>query len=400
MGVAPRHTPGLVQVVLDLWSQAGWVGVDLFFVLSGFLVSGLLFQEYQQTGQVTIGRFIVRRGFKIYPAFYTLLLVTIIVDRLLSRPAPFRGILSEALFVQNYATPLWTHTWSLAVEEQFYLLLALVVGLAVARVRRPGRETDPFAFLVPGFVTVGVVALLLRIVTVLLGSPGLEHHLTPTHLRLDSLLFGVLLSYFFNFRGPELAAFVNQRRRTILCAALVCLMPCLVWSVTSSVMQTVGFTLLYLGFGGVLLLCLHWPSPSLDDRKSSLLRRPFGVASAAVAWLGVYSYSIYLWHMPVQAWTAIGLARMAGWAPASGLEWAMYFVDGIAVGILMAKLIEGPGLALRDRWIPSRVQRPVLTSIRSKGTESHHATASTDRAQIDPSSNVFDGRISRRKAAG
>src|SRR5208337_3375533 len=96
MGAVPLHTPGIVLVVLDLWRQAGWVGVDLFFVLSGFLVSGLLFQEYRMDGQVSLGRFLLRRGFKIYPAFYTLLLVTVIVDRLLSRPAPLGRILSEA----------------------------------------------------------------------------------------------------------------------------------------------------------------------------------------------------------------------------------------------------------------------------------------------------------------
>jgi peptidoglycan/LPS O-acetylase OafA/YrhL len=359
MGAVPLHTPAIAVVGLDLWRQAGWVGVDLFFVLSGFLVSGLLFQEYQESGQVALGRFLIRRGFKIYPAFYTLLAVTIIVDHLLLRPAPLRGIVSEALFVQNYGSPLWTHTWSLAVEEQFYLLLAFVVGVTIALAKMRRRAGEPFHFPVPGFVGVAVVALALRCATAWLVPPDvrLELHLAPTHLRLDSLLFGVLLSYLFHFHGARLGQFVGDRRRAIAWLALVCLVPCLIWPVTSVVMQTVGFTLLYLGFGGVLLLSLYRTGPSATTRWSRLVGRPVGVATAMIAWLGVYSYSIYLWHMPVQAWTAIGLARMARWAPSSGLEWALYFVEGIAVGVGMAKLIEGPGLALRNRLVPSRARQ-------------------------------------------
>src|SRR5438067_582225 len=60
--------------------RAGWVGVDLFFVLSGFLVSGLLFREYQQSGRVGAWRFLVRRGFKIYPAYFALLVVGLVIN--------------------------------------------------------------------------------------------------------------------------------------------------------------------------------------------------------------------------------------------------------------------------------------------------------------------------------
>ena len=59
-----------------LWSQVGWAGVDLFFVLSGFLISGLLFAEWKQRGSIGIARFYVRRGLKIYPAFYVFLAMT------------------------------------------------------------------------------------------------------------------------------------------------------------------------------------------------------------------------------------------------------------------------------------------------------------------------------------
>ena len=78
-GIAIVLVLGSHMPASDLWSQIGWVGVDLFFVLSGFLVSGLLFNEYKKHGQIRLGRFLIRRGFKIYPAFYFLILVTIAI---------------------------------------------------------------------------------------------------------------------------------------------------------------------------------------------------------------------------------------------------------------------------------------------------------------------------------
>jgi peptidoglycan/LPS O-acetylase OafA/YrhL len=115
------------------WVLFGWVGVDLFFVLSGFLVGGLLFAEYRARGAVRVGRFFVRRAFKIYPAFYVFLAFLIIwgvfqefagvapwVD---VKPLSWRNLLGETLFLQNYVGQLQGHTWSLAVEEHFYVLL-------------------------------------------------------------------------------------------------------------------------------------------------------------------------------------------------------------------------------------------------------------------------------------
>jgi peptidoglycan/LPS O-acetylase OafA/YrhL len=100
--------------------HAGWMGVDLFFVLSGFLVSGLLFREFRQYGRVRLGRFLIRRGFKIYPGFYVLLGATLLVFALTKIRAVKAGqIWCEALFLTNYGPNIWGHTWSLAVEEHF-----------------------------------------------------------------------------------------------------------------------------------------------------------------------------------------------------------------------------------------------------------------------------------------
>ncbi len=90
----------------DLLHQIGWAGVDLFFVLSGFLISGLLFSDWKRYGRLSIGRFFVRRGLKIYPGFYVFLLITALP---LIRMQGTRPFWNELLFLQDYLPHFWSH---------------------------------------------------------------------------------------------------------------------------------------------------------------------------------------------------------------------------------------------------------------------------------------------------
>jgi peptidoglycan/LPS O-acetylase OafA/YrhL len=110
---------------LAAWFRIGWIGVDLFFVLSGFLISGLLFLEYRSAGELKLARFFLRRGLKIYPAFWAMLFASVLGLVLAGKSVRGIAIAGELLFVQNYTQSIWEHTWSLAVEEHFYLLLPL-----------------------------------------------------------------------------------------------------------------------------------------------------------------------------------------------------------------------------------------------------------------------------------
>jgi peptidoglycan/LPS O-acetylase OafA/YrhL len=188
---APPSEAGVVVVTaMAFFRRYGGLGVDLFFVLSGFLVSGLLFREHLRTGSARVGRFLIRRGFKIYPAFYLFLLITVLL-RLRAGDAITRAaVVSESLFVQNYGAHVWSHTWSLAVEEHFYLLLALLVLWLQRRSAVNPFRRVPLIFLVTT-VFVGVA----RVATWKWVPYSTETHRFPTHLEIDSLFFGVLLSF-------------------------------------------------------------------------------------------------------------------------------------------------------------------------------------------------------------
>src|SRR6478736_4827180 len=125
-----RHIPPF-----NFTHNIGWIGVDLFFVLSGFLVSGLLFKEYLKFGDIRPKLFLIRRGFKIYPIYYLFYipyLAPIIMERGWSCLAE-RGFLSDMTFTQNFINGLgWANkaSWSLAVEEHFYFGLSFFLWLS------------------------------------------------------------------------------------------------------------------------------------------------------------------------------------------------------------------------------------------------------------------------------
>jgi peptidoglycan/LPS O-acetylase OafA/YrhL len=320
--------------ILKIWETGGWIGVDLFFVLSGFLVSGLLFREYQKYGQIILKRFFIRRGLKIYPAFYVFLAFTLVFRVATHNPPPFSGVLSEIFFLQSYVEGLWNHTWSLAVEEHFYILLPLLLVLLI---RYNKNKIDPFKPLLPIVV---IAALLLLSARIIHAKGNLYHYLTclfPTHLRLDSLFFGVLISYSYHFHRKWFEATFFPMRRFLIGIGVALLIPFFMIPLgPAPFVYTFGFTLLYLGSGCLLVGLL-------------LSTIPINGITRSLGLIGSHSYSIYLWHMAVLHFISkIGiLTRLQ-------LSFIVYLLTSIFVGIVMARLIEYPVLGLRDRWYPSR----------------------------------------------
>jgi peptidoglycan/LPS O-acetylase OafA/YrhL len=331
---------GLTFYVTRLWQNGGWTGVDLFFVLSGFLIGGLLFAEVKKTNGLRVGRFLLRRGLKIYPAFYVLLLATFAFNLAFHRPMRPKSVIAEVFFLQNYLGGLWNHTWSLAVEEHFYIGLPLLL-LVLLRISRPSE--DPFRWIpwITGLVV--VTCLCLRVHLAL--TQGFDNliHLFPTHLRIDSLLIGVAIAYAYHFHRHRLLAWSRRWQIPLLIGGTVLFLPAFYFPLGShwwlhSIALT-GFA-----FGAAMILI------ALVEREPP----PWRIVRWA-SYLGSHSYSIYLWHAVIAVFAAkIWTARSA---TAGASSWYLYFVAYIAaslgVGLAMAALIEFPILALRDREAPA-----------------------------------------------
>jgi peptidoglycan/LPS O-acetylase OafA/YrhL len=308
-------------------ARGGWVGVDIFFVLSGFLISGLLFDDIQKTGSISVGRFLVRRGFRIYPAFYFFLLLGWLIDphRFTHSYAP------EFLLVQNYLPRVWGHTWSLAVEEHFYIFLPFVLWL-LARLNRLG--TIPA---IAGTLLIGCLGLRLMLVRQYLDFHSVTY---PTHLRIDGLFLGVALSYIFRFRSE---VWDRLDRWWLLPAGVGMLLPSMLLDRNNVFVLTAGLTL-----NAAASVCIIvWALNRQWLRANSIEQ------------IGRHSYSIYLWQPIAIAFCSsknLTLPNMAFCAFAC-----------IVIGITMATMVEIPALALRDKLFPTqqrdRTRRPVLVPL-------------------------------------
>jgi len=335
------HSEGALLV-----SRFGWTGVDLFFVLSGFLVSGLLFREYQATQQVRPGRFLLRRGLKIYPQFYFFIAATLAVACWQGNPPRAAQVGAEVAFVQNYAPGMWTHTWSLGVEEHFYLLLTLAI---VMLARRGG--TNPFRTL-PGWIGGScAVILALRVLTWKLHPQITGYlHIFPSHLRVDSLLTGVLISYYDTFRHADLAGWMQRAGKWIPPASILLLAPVAFLTREDPFMVTAGFTLVSWGFGLLLLSVLYpmkrAPAPSRTAR--------------AMARLGRVSYAFYLWQGPILvAGDALRLHAQAHGMPIPlALIILLTFGGSLLMAAVTTQLLEIPVLRLRGRYLRADANIP------------------------------------------
>jgi peptidoglycan/LPS O-acetylase OafA/YrhL len=324
---APELPAGLRWIAVP--TGAGWAGVDLFFVLSGYLVGGLLFSEYTKTNDIRFGRFLFRRALKIWPSYYFYLLFQVIVRR-----HPLSTFLVQNLSnLQNYLGSSLEHTWSLAVEEHFYLVLAAIFIIW----RRYRLATE---WILATCCTLCVAILALRICLVLLGHrAGIVAY---THTRLDSMLFGVILAWISFFNQPLFQRLLRSKYTLTACAAIAVVFALSIPK-SSPIMLTVGFTVLYLGAAALILLASAQSSTIEASRPAR-----------AIAWIGLYSYTIYLWHLSVRepihkAVLRVHLATVSWW-----LSPILETGAAIVIAMIASRLVEWPMLKIRDRLMPER----------------------------------------------
>jgi peptidoglycan/LPS O-acetylase OafA/YrhL len=368
----PYAGPLLMRIMHCLYNL-GWTGVDLFFVLSGFLIGGLLFSEIKKTNTLNVKRFLIRRGFKIWPAYMVFIAyVFCFTVYETSLPKACRLIWPNVLHLQNYFGSVRGHTWSLAVEEHFYLLLPLFLLFVIRRRRADGSmPAIPIAAIVLMVVCTGLRYLI---------NPHREMKweqvIAATHTRIDGLFFGVMLAYFYHLYPQKLARVARHRALLILLGLALISPMAFIDQGDTPFVWTIGVTMLYLGYGCILMAFVH-----AKPGEGWLGKAVTSPVARVIAWIGVFSYSIYLWQMDIAHRPLTWLLQRLIGGPITNqpirfrhesLVWLVFtlgfWTAAILGGVVMAKLIEMPVLTLRERLFP-REDRPVPKPAPAEMTE-------------------------------
>lgn len=326
----------------------GWSGVDLFFVLSGFLITGILVDTKQAKNYFS--SFYARRVLRICPLYYSVLTFMVFMARAINRPAldnimPLR---SDQIYYFFYLNNWWVllkdkwhaniigHFWSLAVEEQFYLLWPMCVWLIPTR-------------LVLRVSLIGcALAFILRIALVTAYGPS--HAIDQnTFTRMDALLAGACCAMVV--RSESLIATVKAWLTPAMwtAAAGVLAIDFLAGELWQAgvYMETAGFSLLSLGFSALVLRAY------LEQGRPSMAQKIF--TSAPLRAMGKYSYGIYVWHVPI-LWITMPFVPGAFGVGVNPLSSALFFVGLIgfsfAVAAVSYDLFESPFLRLKSRFSP------------------------------------------------
>lgn len=324
------------------WSNIfdGGLGVSVFFVISGFLITHLLLKELKKTGRIDLVNFYIRRTFRIWPAFFAYLGAVVVLRQLGIIPVGRRDLIAAALFVFNYVPHVgswWVgHSWSLSVEEQFYLVwpaLLLLVG------RRRG---------------IGLAAVLLVMAA---GFRWIELRHLPwtsmwitrmwetTHTRMDGLMCGGLLALLADSRrfGAILTRCFDWRLHWVAAVYLCCQWVLLGHLLPLTTKMTIGSSI----EAAAITLIVAWA-----------ISHPETIGGRFLNWgplvhVGRISYSLYLW----QQLFLVFLNR----------SWTGIFPLNLLCAFAMAEashyLVEQPFLRLRERWFGRRLQAPSASRV-------------------------------------
>jgi peptidoglycan/LPS O-acetylase OafA/YrhL len=330
----------------------GFLGVDVFFVLSGFLITALLAQEWQRTGSIDFKAFYLRRALRLLPALAVLLVVCLGYSALFLSRDDFlvtgRSAAGALCYYSNWRVAfhphndMLMHTWSLSVEEQFYLLWPLVLGGMLWR----GFSRRLILLLVALAATASAACRL-----ALLEGGCHPHRLYMfTHTHADGLLAGCLVG---------LAACWgllprSRRARTALRAAALAAVLFLAWNALHignyhPYLYRSGFTLLA-GSGAAVLAAL------LCDPPRALARV---LEAPALVWVGRRSYGFYLWHLPVLQRCARDIPfipKLYEWVGGEGYQFCWFLLScsiSLGAAALSYRWVEQPFLRWKDRLAAS-----------------------------------------------
>ncbi len=394
---APRHRPpsipfqpgieglrGLaVAAVLAFhngfsWATGGFLGVSTFFTLSGFLITTLLLAEHEHKGWISLGSFWRRRFKRLLPASLVCLFGVVFLFAPLVASAPqidglsgdigsslayvanWHFILSNQSYADLFAAPSPVlHFWSLAIEEQFYLLFPLFLAILLARLgRRPARLS----------LVLGGLAIASTIEMAVLFDPENPSRVYyGTDTRAAELLIGALLAVGLHHR----AALSDAARRTMSTSGAIALSIVVVLWVTAAQ----GDSWLYRGgFAGYAVLSAVVVVASMQPGRTRTL-----LSWGPLRWLGRVSYAVYLFHWPVFLWLTPARTQLSEW-PLFALRLSVTF----ALAQLSLVAVERP---IRHRpqvnWKLALVA-PISMALLVVGTiQVSGSVSSTERIRID-----------------
>ena len=335
------------------WPAAmGWVGVDLFFVLSGYLIGQQLLAGLVQGQPLQLGAFYARRALRTWPAFWLVLAAYFLMPSVMGGrpPPPLWAFLSFTQNIHLQPGTAFSHAWSLCIEEQFYAVLPLVLLLAV---RIGAGRWQAWALL----AVLSSMGISMR--WWLWGRHGLEaggqidgYHPNiyyATWCRADEFLPGVALALLQHLH-PAAWQRISAHGRALLVAGLA----------TSALMLLAvdrwyyidglgyGFGMTVFGYSGIALAFALLVAAAISPGNGLAHLRVPGAAA-----LARWSYAIYLSHKAVGVVVKAHVAPLLGGA--AWADWALLLIDiaaSLLVGAGIYRLVERPFMRLRQRWVP------------------------------------------------
>jgi len=337
---------------IDIIGWIGWTGVDLFFVLSGFLISNQLLREIREHQTISLKSFFTKRFFRIIPPYVFTLSLYFCFPAFREREAlpPLWKFLS---FTQNYGLDVinqgtFSHAWSLCIEEQFYLALPILLLLLI--------RLKSIKYLKAGIVLLLISTLLLRVFS--WGEyiiPHLETDLFwkqwyiniyyPTYTRLDGLAIGVLIGYLYQY-SAQFKTVINKNGNRLLLAGILAVSFSL-WFCTdqySLQASTFGFTLVACSYG--ILVAGTISKTSILSRKSNFF----------TAQLAALSYSVYLSHKGIIHMIQLFL-RANKVSISDTVTLVICFIICIVAGLCYRYGIEKPSAAIKNKILINSLNR-------------------------------------------
>jgi len=299
------------------FAPGGFLGVEVFFVISGYLITSLLLAERRRTGGVNLARFWLRRARRLLPALFVMLAV-VVLYALLFLPDSINNLKSNTVAALTYTSNWWLvishqsyaseagrpgllkHLWSLAIEEQFYLLWPplLLLGL-----RKLGRLRMLQVMLFVALASSILMALLVQ------GSINAAYY--GTGARLSGLLLGSMMAFFF---APyQIRRAPGRGARVALDLAGVAGLGVLIWAFHVFTFPSLPTSNVGVFYGGYLLVDVAtlFVIASVVHPRSDI--GPL-LGCQPLRWIGLRSYGLYLWHYPIFCVTRPGLdVPLHGW---------------------------------------------------------------------------------------